>query len=337
MEEDYELTLFDRLEVIKQTINKYGEENFYLSFSGGKDSTVVHYLLDMALPNNNIPRVFINTGIDYLDIIKFVNNLAKKDKRFVIIKPTKPIKKILEIDGYPIKSKQHSHNLSIYQNNIKKVEQYRNMIENNKGLLNDYNFIHSLPNGVKTVIKYLYGVREKNNELYFLNHTCPEILKYQFTPAFNLKSSDKCCYRMKKEPAHLYEINNNKSIKILGLRENEGGMRNVHTGCVAFDSNNNLKEFKPINPISDEFEEWFINKYNIQLCKLYYPPFNFKRTGCRGCPYALELQKQLEIMQSYLPNEAKSCEIIWKPVYDEYRTNKYRLKEKEEYKQLRLF
>lgn len=92
MEEDYELTLFDRLEVIKQTIQKYGEENFYLSFSGGKDSTVVHYLLDMALPNNNIPRVFINTGIDYLDIIKFVNNLAKKDKRFVIIKPTKPIK-----------------------------------------------------------------------------------------------------------------------------------------------------------------------------------------------------------------------------------------------------
>lgn len=37
------------------------------------------------------------------------------------------------------------------------------------------------------------------------------------------------------------------------------------------------------------------------LCQkyiLYYPPFNFKRTGCRGCPYALELQKQLEIMQN---------------------------------------
>ena len=86
---------------------------------------------------------------------------------------------------------------------------------------------------------------EKKITNYFSNHTCPEILKYQFTPAFNLKSSDKCCYRMKKEPAHLYEINNNKSIKILGLRENEGGMRSVHTGCVAFDSNNNFYKLFP--------------------------------------------------------------------------------------------
>lgn len=69
--EDYELTLFDRLNAIRDTINKYGEENFYLSFSGGKDSTVLHHLIDMALPNNKIPRVFINTGIEYI----YINSL----------------------------------------------------------------------------------------------------------------------------------------------------------------------------------------------------------------------------------------------------------------------
>lgn len=31
--------LFDRIEVIKKTIEKYGEENFYISFSGGKDKS----------------------------------------------------------------------------------------------------------------------------------------------------------------------------------------------------------------------------------------------------------------------------------------------------------
>lgn len=67
-----EFILFDRLEVIKNTIQKYGEENFYLSFSGGKDSTVVHHLLDMALPDNRIPRVFSNTGIEYNAIVEFV-------------------------------------------------------------------------------------------------------------------------------------------------------------------------------------------------------------------------------------------------------------------------
>lgn len=66
---DNELLLYDRLEVIKTTIKKYGEENFYLSFSGGKDSTILHYMLDMALPNNQIPRVFINTGIEYKLIV----------------------------------------------------------------------------------------------------------------------------------------------------------------------------------------------------------------------------------------------------------------------------
>ena len=77
---DNELILFDRLEVIKQTIEKYGEENFYLAFSGGKDSTIVHYLLDMALPNNKIPRVFSNTGIEYNLVVKFVRERERGQK-----------------------------------------------------------------------------------------------------------------------------------------------------------------------------------------------------------------------------------------------------------------
>lgn len=32
-----EFILQDRLGVIRDTIHKYGEENFYISFSGGKD------------------------------------------------------------------------------------------------------------------------------------------------------------------------------------------------------------------------------------------------------------------------------------------------------------
>lgn len=67
-----EFLLQDRLGVIRDTINKYGEENFYLSFSGGKDSTVLHHLVDMALPDNKIPRVFSNTGIEYNAIVEFV-------------------------------------------------------------------------------------------------------------------------------------------------------------------------------------------------------------------------------------------------------------------------
>lgn len=170
---DNELLLYDRIEVIKATNQKYDlEHNAYLSFSGGKDSTIVHYLLDMALPNNKIPRVFIDTGIEYQMIRDFVLGLAKNDDRFIILKPTQNIKQMLEKYGYPFKSKQHSHNVMLYQTHNKQIfDEYRKKIDSDKSLLQNYDFIHSLPIGVKTLVKYYYGVREREREreLYIYN------------------------------------------------------------------------------------------------------------------------------------------------------------------------
>lgn len=92
---DNELLLQDRIEKIRQVISKYGEENFYISFSGGKDSTVLSALIDLALPNNKIPRVYADTGIEYNMIRDFVFDIQKKDERVIVIKPTVPIKIML--------------------------------------------------------------------------------------------------------------------------------------------------------------------------------------------------------------------------------------------------
>ena len=54
--------LEDRLQKIRQIIGEYGEDNFAISFSGGKDSTVLSALVDMAILGNMIPRVFADTG-----------------------------------------------------------------------------------------------------------------------------------------------------------------------------------------------------------------------------------------------------------------------------------
>lgn len=53
---DNELILFDRINIIHDVIQKYGEDKFYISFSGGKDSTVLHHLVDEAIPGNKIPH-----------------------------------------------------------------------------------------------------------------------------------------------------------------------------------------------------------------------------------------------------------------------------------------
>ena len=70
---EYEFLLADRIQKIKSMDELYDlENNAYISFSGGKDSTVLHYLIDEALPNNKIPRVYFNTGIEYKSIVQFV-------------------------------------------------------------------------------------------------------------------------------------------------------------------------------------------------------------------------------------------------------------------------
>lgn len=290
-----ELLLYDRLEVIRKTIERYGEDNFYLSFSGGKDSTVLHFMLDEALPNS-IPRVFMNTGIEYAHTVEHVRNLAESDKRILILNSKVNIKRMLETEGYPFKSKFHADMVNRYQK---------------KG--------HS-----KTTLQYFKGIKA-NGEHASAKFVCPEKLKYQFSKEFQLKLSAQCCTKLKKEPLHEYEHESNRHVAIIGTRREEGGIRSIHEGCILTDSKGNLIKFKPLTPVNDEFMDWYIETRNIELSKLYYPPFNFIRTGCKGCPFALNLEKELKTMEEYLPNERKQCEFIWKPVYEEYRKLNYRL------------
>lgn len=299
---DLELLLFDRIEIIKATNQKYDlEHNAYLSFSGGKDSTILHHLLDLALPGNQIPRVYIDTGIEYQKIREFVLKLAETDKRIVVIKPSQAIKPMLEKVGYPFKSKEHSL----------RVDQF------NKGMNSNY------------IKKYISGYDHKGKKSTFV---CPQILKYQFENRGKYHYSNLCCFELKKKPVHKWEKENNRKIAITGMRAEEGGNRR-RLGCIITDSKTKqIKKFHPLIKVNDEWEEWFIEREKISLCELYYPPFNFKRTGCKGCPYSLDLQEQLEIMELYLPNERKQCEFIWQPVYDEYRRLNYRLKKVEKVK-----
>lgn len=118
-ESEYLWLLQNRIGRIFNVITQYGEENFYVSFSGGMDSTVLSELVDMALPDNQIPRVYADTGIELKMIRDFVLNKQKTDDRIVIITPTVPIKKMLEEKGYPFKSKKHARAVKEFQNSGK--------------------------------------------------------------------------------------------------------------------------------------------------------------------------------------------------------------------------
>ena len=270
--------------------------NGYISFSGGKDSTVLHYLMDMALPGNKIPRVYFNTGIEYKAVTEYVKRLAEKDSRILIVNSNVNIKKMLEEYGLPCKSKEHSLYLSVYQNS---------------GM-------------TKTVNKYL----NREDSFKCPSNKCPSKLRYQFTDDFKMKVSNKCCYKLKKEIADKWSKENGKTITITGMRSNEGGLRASHKGCAVFADNSCkvLKKFHPLFPLEDWWLDEFIKRNEIKLCELYYPPYNFKRTGCICCPYSVELQEQLDKLALLLPSERRRAELIWKEVYTEYRRIGYRLR-----------
>lgn len=57
---------------IREWIAHYGENGVYVSFSGGKDSTVLLHLVREEFPE--VEAVFVNTGLEYPEIQRFVKS-----------------------------------------------------------------------------------------------------------------------------------------------------------------------------------------------------------------------------------------------------------------------
>lgn len=77
----------------------------YVSFSGGKDSTVLLRLCRIIKPD--IKAVFCNTGVEFPDIVKFV----RQTDNVKIIRPEKTIKQIIAEYGFPLVSKNASQKI----------------------------------------------------------------------------------------------------------------------------------------------------------------------------------------------------------------------------------
>ena len=87
---------------IREWVDEYGEDGVYISFSGGKDSTV---LLDIARKlYPNIKAMFVDTGLEYPEIRQFVKQFNNVDW----IKPKMTFRQVIERYGYPFISKEVS-------------------------------------------------------------------------------------------------------------------------------------------------------------------------------------------------------------------------------------
>ena len=70
-----------------------------ISFSGGKDSTVLAYLVHNMYPD--VPMVFANTGLEYPEIQAFARKMGAE-----FVRPKMSFSEVISTYGYPIISKE---------------------------------------------------------------------------------------------------------------------------------------------------------------------------------------------------------------------------------------
>ena len=96
------LPLQAKITMAEQRIREWYEHfdgNVCISFSGGKDSTVLTDLVHGMYPD--VPLVFANTGLEYPEIQKFVRDMGAE-----FVRPKMSFSEVISTYGYPIISKE---------------------------------------------------------------------------------------------------------------------------------------------------------------------------------------------------------------------------------------
>ena len=100
---------------IEEWVSHYGKNSVYISFSGGKDSTVLLHLVRSLYPE--IEAVYVDTGLEYPEVKEFV----KKQDYIKILRPEMSFKQVIENYGYPMVSKEQANYLDDIRNSTEKM------------------------------------------------------------------------------------------------------------------------------------------------------------------------------------------------------------------------
>lgn len=87
---------------IREWVGHFGIDGVYVSFSGGKDSTVLLHIARQIYPD--MKACFVDTGLEYPEIREFVKTFDNVEW----LKPKMNFKQVIQKYGYPFISKEVS-------------------------------------------------------------------------------------------------------------------------------------------------------------------------------------------------------------------------------------
>ena len=271
-----------------------------------KDSTVLKHIVDNMY--DDVPAVFVNTGLEYPDIQKFVKDV--KAGRFngfntdvEIVRPEMRFDDVIDVYGYPVISKEVSNTISGARNSIE------------KGI-----YSHRLCKlGVKR--DEYGGLYDDGKHDYDAALSGSKFMqtKWRFLLDADFKISSRCCDVMKKRPAALYEKGTGRKPFVATMaseslnRENEW----FKNGCNGF----NAKKPKSI-PMSFWTENdvlQYIVENDLPYASVYgeivkgengYFTTGCDRTGCMFCMFGCHREKapnRFQRMKETHPRQYDYC------------------------------
>lgn len=144
------------MEILKEKIDRtdqliaewyeYFKGKVYVAFSGGKDSTVLLHLVRRRYPD--VPAVFLNTGMEYPEILRFV----RRQHNVIILRPKMYFYQIVKKYGYPVISKQVAWKIYEARNTKSLYQRNRRLLEKNR---------YGIPKRYRTLIAAPFPVSDK--------------------------------------------------------------------------------------------------------------------------------------------------------------------------------
>lgn len=201
----------------------------YVSFSGGKDSTVLLHIERELYPD--IEAVFVNTGLEYPEIQKFV----KTFDNVTILRPKMRFDEVIKKYGYPMISK----------NTARKIYEARN--------------------GKEWALRYVTG------EAALLNGNKSRFCVEKYAPLLttDFRCADMCCAVMKKAPAKHYARKTGKK-PITAQMASESKQREAQwmiKGCNAFDTKSPMSN--PMSFWTEQDVLRYIKENEIPIASVY--------------------------------------------------------------------
>lgn len=277
----------------------------YVSFSGGKDSTVLADITARVCKALDCKLVlwFSDTGLEFPEIKKHVKSFGN----YLIDKYDIEVETILD---YP--KDRHGKRVT-----------FRDVVLN-KGYpiisKNVSRHIKSARNGSSASIALLNGTYTTDG--IHKSIFCCEKWKFLLDAPF--KISNYCCEKMKKQPAHRF---NKKSglLPIIGTMAEESIQRKsnwLQYGCNTFSGKEQAS--KPLSVWVEQDILKYITKYNIPYPSVYgeikideegkYYTTGYNRTGCVFCAYGCHHEKEPNRFQTLKITHPKLHKYCMKPI-----------------------